>query len=106
MDIVSKLREIIKPFTPAIGVYDTLQTGSEHYRRRQSISKETTSKIGSVVLTLLYIAIGVVCAYLSFAQNKMESMMTKILYATMAVFFGVFYLAYYVLRYGLNVPIL
>ncbi len=100
-----QLKDAIKPFTPAIDTFQKVTSGSEHYRRRrfQEVSKETTDKLGSVSIRLLTIAFMVFCAYLSFSQNKSESMLTQILYATFAAFFGVIYVAYYVLRYGLNI---
>jgi hypothetical protein len=103
--LVQRLKEIVKPFTPAIGTYDKLTTGTEGFRRRQVISSEATNEIGSIMLKLIYIALGVLCAYLSLNRNRNESFITKILYATLAVFFGAFYLVYYVLRYGMNVTI-
>ena len=104
-NLVQRLKDIVKPFTPVTGTYEQLTSGAEGFRRRQVISSETTNDIGAVMLKLIYIAIGVLCAYLSLSQNRSESFITKILYATLAVFFGAFYLVYYVLRYGMNVAI-
>jgi hypothetical protein len=104
--LVKRLKTLVKPFTPVIDTYEKIIQGSEHYRQEQVLSPETTNRLGEIMIKLIYLAFSVLCVYLSFSKNKGESFLTKLLYGTFAMFFGFFYLIYYVFHYGLNITAL